>query len=69
MIPELTHELRARLRYTTTQALAQFAKETPEAKEAIHDYMEAVAPATMIALLDENERFRAMIADLLAKDE
>ncbi|RDL15599.1 hypothetical protein [Serratia fonticola] len=66
-IPELTFELRARMRYHALQALAYRAQKTPEAKVAIHDYLEAIAPATLIALLDENERHRALISDLLGQ--
>ncbi len=55
----------ARLRYTASQALAYRAQDTPESKMAIHDYFEAVAPATVIALLDEYERHQALISDLL----
>ena len=64
MITELDYEVRARLRYSATQALAHREQTTPEAKEAIHAYLEAIAPATLIALLDENERFRALTMDL-----
>ncbi|WP_447887232.1 hypothetical protein [Serratia fonticola] len=64
-IPELTHELRARMRYHASRALAYRAQEKPEAKVAINDYLEAIAPATLIALLDENERQRALLSDLL----
>lgn len=66
-IPELTYELRIRLRYAASQVLAYRTHETPEAKAAIHDYLDAIGPATLLALLDENERHRALISDLLSE--
>lgn len=62
---ELTHEVRARLTYASKLALDNRAKNTPEAKAIIRDYLDAISPQTVLALLEENERFRAMISDLL----
>lgn len=62
---ELTHEIRARLTVASKLALDNRANNTPEAKAIIRDYVDAVSPQTVLALLEENERFRALISDLL----
>ncbi|WP_199634981.1 hypothetical protein JEM67_00380 (plasmid) [Serratia sp. PAMC26656] len=62
---ELTHEVRVRMTFVAKAALANRGKSTPEAKEVIKDYLDAISPQTVLALLEENERLRALVADLI----